>query len=75
MSRLIQAVIGLSTGYLAGAIAGGLAVSMLSTNTHDADVEMAMTAAFVTGPMGAGMGLLAALLWRRPPAGADQSST
>ena len=40
-------------------------VALLSSNTHDKSVEIVMTAAFVTGPLGALVGLLAGLLRSR----------
>lgn len=46
-------------GYLAGAIGGGLLISLASSNTHDRSVEAAMTGAFVIGPIA---GVLAALI-------------
>ena len=38
-------------GYLVGALLGYALVSNLSGNSHDRDVEAAMTAAFVIGPL------------------------
>jgi len=40
-------------GYLVAAVAGYLAISLLSSNTHDRSLEAAMTGAFVFGPLGA----------------------
>lgn len=59
--RTFLTIIGvLLVGYVAGAVAGYVAVEYLSQNTHDRSVEAAMTGAFVSGPAGA---LLAALIW------------
>lgn len=66
MGRIASALTGLVAGYLLGAGIGAVAVQTMSTNTHDRSVEMAMTAAFVAGPIGALVGLLAGLLRRRP---------
>lgn len=60
--RWARSLSGLIIGYFAGAGSGAALVQFLSTNTHDKSVEMAMTAAFVTGPAGAVLGLVAALL-------------
>ncbi|MCU0805032.1 MAG: hypothetical protein MUF79_08085 [Burkholderiales bacterium] len=38
-------------GYIGGALLGYLLVQMLSSNVHDRDLEAAMTAAFVVGPI------------------------
>ncbi|CAG1009017.1 hypothetical protein BURK1_03605 [Burkholderiales bacterium] len=40
-------------GYVAGALAGYALVAALSPNVHDRDVEAAMTAVFVAGPLAA----------------------
>jgi hypothetical protein len=40
-------------GYLLAAVAGYFAVMQLSGNTHDRELEAAMTGAFVLGPLGA----------------------
>ncbi len=48
-----------------GAALGGVLIALVSTNTHDKNVEMAMTSAFVTGPIGALLGGIAALYLRR----------
>ncbi|MBG0799140.1 hypothetical protein IYX23_15825 [Methylocystis sp. L43] len=61
MRRVIFAILGLLAGYAAGAILGGTLISLLSGNTHDKDLEIVMTSAFVTGPLGALIGLLAGL--------------
>ena len=63
MSKVLYVLAGLIGGYVAGALIGAGLLSFLSTNTHDRSVEMAMTAAFVTGPIGAVLGVIGAL-WR-----------
>jgi hypothetical protein len=63
MSRVLRVLLGLVAGTIVGAIAGLLAVQMLSSNRHDLSVEAAMTAAFVAGPLGALIGLAAGALW------------
>lgn len=69
MRRILLSLLGLVLGYGGGVLAGLALVSLASPNTHDKSVEMAMTAAFVTGPLGAIVGLIAALvLTRRKPA-------
>lgn len=65
MSRLARALIGSLLVYVAGAATGAVLISLLSTNTHDKSLEMAMTSAFVTGPIGAVVGLVIGLMWRR----------
>ena len=64
MPRLARTISFAATGYLAGAIAGLALVSIFSGNSHDKSIEMVMTAAFFTGPVGAVIGLLAGL--RKP---------
>lgn len=65
MSKLVRALIGLIAGYATGAAAGLALVTLLSSNTHDKSLETVMTAAFVTGPLGAVIGVVVALMWRR----------
>lgn len=65
MRMLMFALAGVLAGYLAGAFGGGVLIDALSANTHDRSVEAAMTGAFVTGPLGAVAGLIAALLLAR----------
>ena len=43
-------------GYLCGAFGGGWLVTQMSSNTHDRDLEAAMTGAFLIGPL---VGLIA----------------
>jgi len=65
MRRLGLSLLGLVLGYGAGIAAGFALVTLASPNTHDKSVEAAMTAFFVTGPMGAILGLAVALLMSR----------
>lgn len=51
MKRFFIALLAGIAGYLVGAFGGGLLISSLTSNTHDASVEGAMTGAFVTGPL------------------------
>lgn len=69
MRWLLGAVAGLVIGYVLGAAAGAAAVAAMSSNTHDKMQEIAMTAAFVTGPAGALVGMLIGLAraWRSRP--------
>ena len=68
MGRLGRGLLGLIGGYFVGVALGVLLVSAFSTNTHDKSMEVAMTAAFVTGPIVAIVGLVAGLVWRKRPA-------
>jgi hypothetical protein len=61
LRKLLISLAGLVAGYLVGAFGGGVLVDALSANTHDRAVEAAMTGAFLTGPLGAVIGLIAAL--------------
>ena len=56
-------------GYCAGAFAGGLLIAALSSNHFDRQMEVVMTGAFVTGPIGALIAFLAGFSWagRRTP--------
>jgi hypothetical protein len=59
---------GVFVGYLLGAAGGGALVHFFSENTHDRAHEAATTGIFVTGPVGALVGLLAGcsvpFVWR-----------
>ena len=46
-------------GYFAVAAAGYFLIGQFSSNTHDRDIEAAMTSAFVLGPIGAVLGFIA----------------
>jgi hypothetical protein len=63
--KILRAILGLVAGYLVGASLGAAAIDLFSSNTHDKSMEAAMTGAFVTGPIGAILGLIIALVWRR----------
>ena len=65
MHWVARAVVGLLVGYLVGAILGYGAIEAFSSNVHDKDLEAAMTAAFATGPLGAALGVAAALVMAR----------
>ncbi len=65
MQRLMIALLGLLAGYAVGVAVGLALVSMVSSNSHDRSLEMIMTAAFVTGPLGAIIGLVVALVRSR----------
>ena len=56
--RLIIAFVAAVIAYVAGAFGGGLLVSQLTGNTHDASVEAAMTGAFLFGPLAALVGFV-----------------
>lgn len=58
MSKFLRAVLGSIAGYMAGALAGAALISLMSSNTHDKSLEVAMTSAFVTGPIGALIGCI-----------------
>jgi hypothetical protein len=68
--RLLFGCLWGAASYLAGALAGGLLTTMVSSNTHDKSVEAVMTGVFYAGPLAAVLGfvLAAALTNRsRPP--------
>lgn len=65
MGKAGRAVLGLIAGYVIGATLGAAGIELLSSNSHDRSMEAAMTGAFVTGPIGAIFGVIAAL-FRRP---------
>lgn len=69
MPKLVKVMAGLIGGYALGAAAGYIFLALVSSNTHDKSLEMVMTSAFVTGPIGAVLGLLVALLRPGRPAG------
>lgn len=45
-------------GYVAVALLGYVLIGQFSTNVHDRQLEAAMTATFVTGPLGAVIGFI-----------------
>ena len=73
MSKFVHGVLGLIAGYAVGLAAGALLVSLFSTNSHDRDLEVIMTAAFVTGPLGALAGVVITFMQplRSPPGDAS----
>jgi hypothetical protein len=59
MRRFLTALLGLLIGYPLLAFAGYWAIGLFSNNHFDGSVEASMTAAFVFGPAGAVIGLIA----------------
>jgi hypothetical protein len=59
MRRFLTALLGLLIGYPVFAFAGYWAIGLFSGNHFDGSVEASMTAAFVFGPAGAIIGLIA----------------
>jgi hypothetical protein len=57
--RFLAALLGLFVGYPLFAFAGYWAIGLFSSNHFDGSVEASMTAAFVFGPAGAIIGLVA----------------
>lgn len=62
MRRFLHGLLGLVCGYAVGAAIGAALVALASSNTHDRSLEMAMTAIFFTGPIGAVIGAAAAIM-------------
>lgn len=62
MSKLVRGALGILLGYAAGAALGYMLIMQLSSNQFDKGLEAVMTAAFGTGPIGACLGVLIALL-------------
>jgi uncharacterized membrane protein YcjF (UPF0283 family) len=78
MRRIGFALLGLFVGYPVFAFAGYWAIALFSGNTFDRSVEASMTSIFVIGPIGAVVGLVAALmlaaaLSRKPAPQSDRS--
>ena len=72
MRRLLAALLGMIIGYPVFAVAGYWAIDLLSDNHFDRSVEASMTAAFVIGPAGAILGLVAGtILGKARRSGAD----
>jgi hypothetical protein len=70
MRRFLAALLGLLIGYPVFAFAGYWAIGLFSGNHFDGSVEASMTAAFVFGPAGAIIGLVAgAILGKTGKAG------
>ena len=74
MRRLLAAVLGLLIGTPLFAVVGYLAISLFSGNHFDGSVEASMTAAFVCGPLGAVIGLVAGTILGRKRRAADLSN-
>ena len=66
MRRFLAALLGLLIGYPLFAFAGYWAIGLLSNNHFDGSVEASMTAAFVFGPAGAVIGLIAGAILGKP---------
>ena len=62
MRRFLVGLLGLLAGYPAFAFAGYWGIELFSPNAHDRSLEASMTAAFVFGPGGAIVGLIAGLM-------------
>jgi len=56
-------LLGLLLGYPVAAFVGYFLIELLSSNQHDRSVEAAMTSAFVLGPAGALIGLVAGIIF------------
>ena len=65
MKRFLLSVLVAAAGYIVGAVAGYVLIGQLSPNSHDRSVEAAMTAAFVTGPLGALVAFAAGMIYFR----------
>ena len=65
MPRWVVVLLAALSGFVLGAVIGYLLVDLLSKNRHDKPLEAAMTALFFSGPLGAGVGVVAGLLWNR----------
>jgi hypothetical protein len=71
MRRLLAALLAMLIGYPVFAFAGYWAIGLFSGNHFDGSVEASMTAAFVFGPAGAIIGLVAgAMLGKTSKSGA-----
>jgi hypothetical protein len=71
MRRILTALLGMLIGYPVFAFAGYGAIGLFSNNHFDPGVEASMTAAFVFGPAGAIIGLVAgAMLGKTSKSGA-----
>lgn len=62
MRRLGWGLLGMIGGYSGGLVLGIVLIGLFSGNTHDKGAEVATTAALITGPIGAVIGLVAALM-------------
>lgn len=66
MRRFLVALGSGVAGYLVGAFGGGYLVTVLTSNSHDASVEGAMTGAFATGPLLGLIALVAGFVLSKP---------
>jgi hypothetical protein len=66
MRRFFAGLLGLLIGYPVFAVAGYWAIGLFSHNRFDGSVEASMTAAFVFGPAGALIGLIAGAMFGKP---------
>jgi hypothetical protein len=66
MRRFLGALFGFVLGYPVFAFLGYWAILLLSDNQFDRSVEASMTAAFVFGPAGAVIGLIAGAILGKP---------
>ena len=72
MRRFLAALLGMLIGYPLFAVLGYFAIGLFSSNHFDGSVEASMTAAFVFGPAGAIIGLVAGIaLGKKKPAPED----
>lgn len=63
MKRIVCGLLCGIAAYCVFAVAGYFLVLLLSSNGHDREVEAAMTAAFVFGPLGLVTGLVVGAVW------------
>jgi hypothetical protein len=72
MRRFLAALLGMLIGYPVFAVLGYFAIGLFSSNHFDGSVEASMTAAFVFGPAGATIGLIAgSIAGKKKPTPAD----
>jgi hypothetical protein len=69
MRRFLAALLGFLIGYPVFAVLGYFVISLFSGNHFDGSVEASMTAAFVFGPAGAIIGMIAGIVLgkKKPP--------
>ncbi len=65
MRRFLSALFGMVIGYPVAAFGGYWVIELLSGNHFDRSLKASMTAAFVIGPIGAVIGLVAGLILGR----------
>jgi hypothetical protein len=72
MRRVLATLLGLLIGYPVFAFVGYGAIALFSSNHFDRSIEASMTAAFVIGPIGAIVGLIAGSIFgKKKPLLAD----